>query len=183
MSKQEYYLDVILGKTFFERPVLKVALELPGKCLVRRTDGKTTAYLITEVEAYDGVKDKACHASRGRTARTEVMFGEAGHWYVYLCYGMYEMLNIVTGPSGYPAAVLIRGTKEVSGPGRLTKSLNITRALNTKPATKKSALWIEDRGIVVPKQEIARTSRIGVAYAGEWAQKPWRFLWVANEGQ
>lgn len=138
-------------------------------------------HVITEVEAYDGVEDKACHASRGRTSRTEVMFGPAGRWYVYLCYGMYEMLNIVTDPRDHAAAVLIRGTKEISGPGRLTKALGITRALNNKPADAKSGLWIEHSGIIVPKKEILRTPRIGVAYAGEWAEKPWRFVWMEQK--
>jgi len=171
---------MVLEQAFFGRSVFCVAEELLGAYLVRRTGGKTVRHVITEVEAYDGVEDKACHASKGRTPRTEVMFGPAGRWYVYLCYGMHEILNIVTGPKEYPAAVLIRGTHEVNGPGRLTKALDITRALNTKPAIEKSGLWIEGSGIRVPEKEIVRTSRIGVAYAGEWADKPWRFVWVSK---
>ena len=139
-------------------------------------NGKTTKHIITEVEAYDGINDKACHASKGRTVRTEIMFGPAGFWYVYLCYGMYDMLNIVTGPKDYPAAVLIRGVEGINGPGRLTKTLKITRALNGKKVDQKNGLWIE-QGISVSKNEIARTPRIGVAYAGAYAQKPWRFVW------
>ncbi len=167
----------MLPQEFFERPVLSVARDLLGKYLVRKTGRKKEAYVITEVEAYDGEHDLACHASRGRTARTEIMYGSAGHWYVYLCYGMYDMFNIVTGPENYPAAVLIRGLKEVSGPGRLTKALNITGALNGKRADMKTGLWLEESGIIVPKKEIVRTPRIGVSYAGEWAHKPYRFIW------
>lgn len=169
---------MILKPSFFERDVLRVAEDLLGAHLVRRVRGKTVRHVITEVEAYDGIHDKACHASKGRTPRTEVMFGPAGRWYVYLCYGMHDLLNIVTGPTDYPAAVLIRGTKEISGPGRLTKALGITRALNNKSADVESGLWIERPQMRIPKKQIVRTPRIGVAYAGEWAEKPWRFVWV-----
>jgi DNA-3-methyladenine glycosylase len=146
------------------------------------------ALMITEVEAYDGPKDRACHAHCGRTERNAVMFGPAGHWYVYFCYGVHFMLNIVTGEVGYPAAVLIRGGKgsrgskgskraiEFNGPGKITKVLRIDKRLTNKRASRASGLWIEDRGIVVPSSSIKRTSRIGVAYAGSWARKPYRFL-------
>ena len=131
---------------------------------------------IHEVEAYDGEKDLACHASRGKTERTAVMYASGGVWYVYLVYGMYSMLNIVTGVFGYPSAVLIRGAGEVSGPGRLTKTLSIDRRLNDKRATKQTGLWIEDDEFAVPRGAIIRTPRIGVDYAGAWAKKPYRFL-------
>lgn len=166
----------MLPASFFNRDVQKVAESLLGAYLVRRVNGRTIKHIITEVEAYDGINDKACHASKGRTARTEIMFGPAGYWYVYLCYGMYDMLNIVTGPYDYPAAVLIRGVEDMNGPGRLTKALSITRALNGKKAEKKSGLWIE-RGVTVSKKDVIRTPRIGVAYAGAWARKPYRFVW------
>ncbi|HZS42928.1 MAG TPA: DNA-3-methyladenine glycosylase [Candidatus Paceibacterota bacterium] len=167
----------VLDKRFFHRPVLKVAEDLVGKYLVRKIGRKEIALMITETEAYDGEKDLACHASKGRTARTEVMFGEAGHWYVYLVYGMYEMLNIVTGPKDYPAAVLIRAAGKAGGPGKLTRLLEIDRRLNTKPAMRTSGLWIEDRGIKIKKSEILKTPRIGINYAGDyWAKKPWRFV-------
>ena len=110
----------ILKKSFFARDTLTVARDLIGKVLVRRDkNGKETAFVITEVEAYVGPHDLASHSSKGKTERTKVMFGPPGTWYVYFIYGMYWMLNIVTEKRGYPAAVLIRGTKEVSGPGRL----------------------------------------------------------------
>ncbi|MCI0542401.1 DNA-3-methyladenine glycosylase [bacterium] len=166
----------VLTAQFFTRPTIQVAEELLGKFLVRRHRGKTIVAMITETEAYDGFEDRASHASRGRTARNAPMFGEAGIWYVYLVYGMHEMLNIVTEKNSYPAAVLIRGVSGITGPGRLTKHFNITRAYNNTPASKKSGLWIEDRKVVVPKDSIQRTPRVGVQYAGEeWAAKPWRF--------
>lgn len=133
--------------------------------------------MITEVEAYEGLDDRASHASRGKTPRNAVMFGPPGRWYVYLVYGMHEMLNVVTGSEGHPGAVLIRGVEGIEGPGRLTKQLSITRALNTKTAAPESGVWIEDRGVDVAPARILKTPRIGVAYAGEeWAGKPWRFV-------
>lgn len=132
--------------------------------------------MITETEGYDGLEDLASHASKGRTARTDVMFGEPGVWYVYFIYGMYDMLNIVTGAKEYPAAVLIRGVEGLSGPGKLTRALKITRGLNMKAATPANGLWLEDKCDEVPPHRIERTARIGVEYAGKWAKKPWRFV-------
>jgi DNA-3-methyladenine glycosylase len=163
----------ILRKEFFEQPTLVVAENLLGKFLVR--GGKV--YMITEVEAYDGFEDKASHASRGETPRNTVMFREAGVWYVYFVYGMHHMLNIVTGAKGYPAAVLIRGVEGISGPARLTKALGVDRKMNEQKAEPEGGLWIEDCGIIIPKNRIEKTPRIGVAYSGEeWAGKPWRFV-------
>lgn len=171
----------ILPASFFERRSLKVAKDLLGKYLVRRVGGKTTAHMITEVEAYIGPHDLACHAAKGLTPRTKVMFGPPGNFYVYFTYGMHWMLNIVTDKKGYPAAVLIRGLEDVSGPARLTKKLGITGALNGAPAKRASGLWVEDRGVLIPPRRIRRTPRIGVDYAGEeWAQKPYRFLLSAR---
>ena len=143
----------------------------------------------------DGPEDRACHASKGRTERTEVMFGEAGRFYVYLCYGMYFMLNIVTGKKDYPAAILIRGAevidgpapleiararsvKALMGPGKLTKALKIDKKLNDKSVSRRTGLWLEDRGFDLKSAgwRIKRTPRIGVQYAGQWAKKPYRFL-------
>lgn len=169
----------VLGEKFFIRSADRVAPDLLGKILVRQCGGETKRYRIVETEAYEGPLDKASHASRGRTARTEVMFGPPGRWYVYLIYGMYEMLNIVTGPEDHPGAVLIRGVKldhvHLDGPGKVTKQLHITRALNAKKAAPKNGLWIE-YAKPVPSKAIERTPRIGVAYAEEWAGKPWRFV-------
>ena len=164
---------------FRTRKTSALARWLLGKTLVRaRGGGGETAVLITEVEAYDGPRDRAshAHADRGRTPRNAVMFEPGGVWYVYLCYGMHEMLNLVTGPRGYPAAILIRGVAGTIGPGRVTRSLGIGRKLNGAPAAPASGLWIEDRGLRVPPRLVRATPRVGVDYAGpEWARKKWRF--------
>ena len=166
----------VLGHAFFVQKAPIVACALLGAYLVRWHHGRVRRYRIVETEAYDGLRDRASHASRGKTARTEVMFGRAGRWYVYFVYGMHEMLNIVCGATEYPSAVLIRGVEGISGPARLTKALSVTRALNKKAASKSSGLWIE-RGVRVPDSRILRIARVGVSYAGEkWANKKWRFV-------
>ncbi|RJQ28563.1 DNA-3-methyladenine glycosylase [Candidatus Parcubacteria bacterium] len=169
----------VLTQKFFNRPTLQVAKGLLGKSLIRRARGRTIAVLISEVEAYDGPHDKASHAHRGRTPRNEVVFGEAGRWYVYFTYGMHWMLNIVTGPKGYPAAILIRCAihegKPIFGPARLTKYLKIDKRLNGKSANKNSGLWIEDRGVKIKPSQVRRGKRIGVDYAGEWSKKLYNF--------
>ncbi|HVS79811.1 MAG TPA: DNA-3-methyladenine glycosylase [Candidatus Paceibacterota bacterium] len=166
----------LLTRDFFERDALSVARDLIGCYLVRKIGGKREARMIVETEAYIGPEDLASHASKGLTPRTAVMFGPGGVWYVYFIYGMHEMLNIVTGPEGFPSAVLIRGIEGAIGPGRLTKALGITRELNKLPAARKTGLWIE-AGEKIPDKLVKRTPRIGVAYAGaEWAGKPYRFV-------
>ena len=167
----------ILPKKFFERATFVVARDMLGKFLVRKNGRREVAYMITEVEGYDGHKDKASHAHRGQTPRNKVMFGKAGVWYVYFVYGMYDMLNMVTGSHGYPAAVLIRGLEGIYGPGRLTKKLGITRRLNGKHTTRASGLWIEDRGVQVRPKDVKKAPRIGVNYAGSvWSKKPYRLI-------
>ncbi|MBG30124.1 MAG: 3-methyladenine DNA glycosylase [Opitutae bacterium] len=167
-----------LKQDYFNRPTLEVTRDLLGKCLCRKLDGETKRLRISEVEAYDGPKDKACHAHRGKTARNEVMFGPAGRWYVYLCYGMHWMLNVVTGPVDFPAAVLLRGCVEVIGPGRLTKALSVDRVQDREIISPDCGLWIEDDGCEAPVTEVRRTPRIGIGYAGkEWVDKPYRFVW------
>lgn len=166
-----------LEERFFDRSTLVVARELLGKFLVRRSRGRERALMITEVEAYDGFRDRGSHAHRGRTPRNGPMFGPAGHWYVYLTYGIHWMLNIVTRETDYPAAVLLRGLQGIPGPGRLTRTLEIDKRFNARAAVPGRGLWIEDRGERIRKGEIRRTPRIGIDYAGEvWRQKPWRFL-------
>ena len=104
------------------------------------------------------------------------MFGPAGCWYVYFTYGMHWMLNIVTGPKDYPAAILIRGVKSINGPARLTKTMRIDKKLNGKSTAKRSGLWVENRGLNVKPSQVKNASRIGVAYAGPiWGKKKWRF--------
>jgi DNA-3-methyladenine glycosylase len=171
----------IQAKALSARQTWRHARELLGCVLVRRRgDGSVTRHIITETEAYHGERDRACHASKGRTARTEVMYGPAGRWYVYLCYGVHEMLNLVTGPEGFPAAVLIRGLHDVEGPGKLTRRLEIGRELNGESACDAaSGLWIEPReagGVKFSRRQIVVGPRVGVDYAGQfWAGKPWRF--------
>jgi DNA-3-methyladenine glycosylase len=169
---------ILEAKVWQAKKTVALARSLLGRHLVRRLpDGRLEARRITEVEAYDGERDLACHARAGRTARTEVMYGPGGVWYVYLCYGIHEMLNLVVGPPDWPAAILIRGVEGISGPGRVTRQLAIDRQLNGTPAAPDSGLWIEDRGGRVPRGKIQATPRIGVAYAGKiWASKPWRFV-------
>ena len=162
---------------FNSRDTLMLARGLLGKHLVIRSEDRELSHMITEVEAYDGPEDLACHASKGRTLRTEPLFGSPGCWYVYLCYGMHEMLNLVTGPVDYPAAILIRGLDAVSGPGRLTKRLGVGRRFNAMPANTETGMWLVDRGLPIEEASVRATPRIGVDYAGEdWANRPYRFV-------
>lgn len=169
----------ILEQGFFDRPTLRVARDLIGKYLVRQRGLERLAGRIVEVEAYIGPEDLACHASKGRTARTDVMFGPAGRAYVYLIYGMYHCLNVVTEDVEVPAAVLLRAVEVegrlIDGPGRLTRSFSIDRSLNRWDLTKGEGLWFEDRARPVRRTSIKAYPRIGVDYAGTWARKPWRF--------
>src|SRR3972149_1759067 len=169
-------MNKVLSQKFFNRSALKVAKKLLGKFLVRKYKNKEITLMITEVEAYDGFDDKASHASRGKTERNKIMFGEAGKWYVYFTYGMHLMLNIIVGPKNYPAAILIRAAGKISGPARLTKYLKIDKKFNGKPTNKKTKLWIEDRGVKISKSQIAKRERVGVDYAGKWANKLYRFM-------
>lgn len=169
-------MSKILTQKFFEQPTLNAAKKLLGKYLVRHYRGKIIREMIIEVEAYDGLKDKASHASAGLTPRTKIMFGPAGCWYVYFTYGMHWLLNIVTGKEGYPAAVLIRGVDGINGPARVTKFFHIDKKLNGKSASRRTGLWIEDKRVKIKNSEIKKDRRIGVAYAGPiWAKKKYRF--------
>ena len=180
MSEQK-----ILAQEFYQQNTREVAKELLGKYLIREIDGQKIIGQITETEAYCGPKDLACHGSRGRTPRTETLFGEAGCWYVYLIYGMYYCLNIVTEKENYPSAVLIRGVKPISGldkniktdgPGKLCRAFTIDKKINNSSAFKSPSLWIEDWGEKIKPNQIKKTPRIGVDYAGEYKDKMWRFI-------
>ena len=149
--------------------------------VARDSRGGVTRLPLTEVEAYLGAHDLACHGRSGPTPRNATMFGPAGRWYVYLCYGLHWMLNIVTGAEGEPAAVLVRGAGNLSGPGRVTRGLGLDRAHDGLPAVPAAGLWIEEpaEGEIpwpLPPRWIRRTPRIGVDYAGPWAAKPLRFV-------
>jgi len=168
-------MNLRLPYTFFQRQVLEVAPELIGKILVRKFDDSTVhRFVITEVEAYNGTEDLACHASKGRTARTEVMFREGGLVYVYLIYGMYWMLNIVTGNEGDASAILVRGLEGISGPGRVGKAIQLDKSFYGENLLTSERIWIENSEI---KPEYIATPRIGIDYAGEpWISNPWRFI-------
>lgn len=164
-----------LTKDFYIRDVLEVAPEIIGKQLVlKNSDTSLNRFLITEVEAYRGPEDLACHASKGRTKRTEIMFHQGGKLYVYFIYGMYWMLNIVTGRTDEPQAVLIRGIEEYYGPGKLTKILGIDRSFYGEDLTVSDRIWLEDKGL---KPEYKTGPRIGINYAGDyWKEVPWRYM-------
>jgi DNA-3-methyladenine glycosylase len=171
------------AKEFRAKNTVALARGLLGRVLVRTLpDGRQERHVITEVEAYHGWRDRASHASRGPTRRNAPMFAPGGVWYVYLCYGVNEMLNLVTGPRDFPAAILIRGIADLAGPGRLTRALAIDRRLNGAPATPVSGLHLETTGVRVPRRLVRAAPRVGVAYAGPvWAGKPWRFYFDPSE--
>ncbi len=160
---------------FQDNNSLFLAEDLLGKTLVRRfDDGREIRSGITETEAYMGIEDLASHASKGRTARTELMFGQGGFVYVYLIYGKYWLLNIVTGNAETPEAVLIRGTEAVSGPGRLGTLLELDRSFYGEDLATSERIWVEDSRL---EGKIITGPRVGVDYAGEiWKNKPWRFI-------
>lgn len=161
-----------LGYDFYHRPCLEVAKDLVGKVLVHRADGQELRLRISETEAYCGEGDTACHAHKGRTRRTEVMYMDAGTIYIYLCYGVHWLLNIVTGEAEEPEAVLIRACVDKNGPGKLTKYLGITGQLN-RGSILGEELWVEDDGF---RCEIATDRRVGIGYASEADQsRLWRF--------
>lgn len=158
-----------LDYDFYHRPCLEVAHDLVGKVLVcgeRRLR-------ISETEAYCGENDTACHAHKGRTKRTEVLYAQAGTIYIYLCYGVHWLLNIVTGEEEQPEAVLIRACVDADGPGKLTKKLGITGELNRRSACDDPALWIEDDGFSC---QVVTDKRVGIGYASQADQdRLWRF--------
>ncbi|MDF1573613.1 MAG: DNA-3-methyladenine glycosylase [Bacteroidales bacterium] len=162
-------------REFYSQDVLEVAPLLLGQHLVRMgPDGHKAIYVISETEAYRGGEDLACHASKGMTPRTSVMFGEGGHLYMYLIYGMYWMMNVVTGPRGAPQAVLFRGLREAVGPGRLTRLLGVDRDFYGEDLVNSDRIWIEESGSA---PAYTAGPRIGIDYAGEpWKSKPWRYL-------
>jgi len=194
-------LNPSFPRDFFARPAPQVAPELLGCLLVRCWDGQRLAGVITEVEAYQGVDDQACHARAGKTARNAVMFGGPGKAYVYFTYGMHWMLNLVCEAEGLPAAVLIRAIRPVeglevmrmlrptladkpgwlNGPAKLTQALAIGREQNgVDVCSEDEGLWVE-KGISVPAEEVETTPRIGIGYAPEpWLSLPWRWVWKAG---
>jgi DNA-3-methyladenine glycosylase len=188
--------------SYYQNPdVLFLAKDLLGKVLYTQINGEVTAGIIIETEAYFGVTDKASHAYGGRrTNRTEPMYSEGGISYVYLCYGIHYLFNVVSSVNGEPHAVLIRGIEPLigknimeirrnmpatkaaisSGPGSVSKALGIDKSFNQKDLTGEE-IWIEDHGIRYNPEEIVSTPRVGVAYAQEDALLPWRFFIKGNK--
>jgi DNA-3-methyladenine glycosylase len=164
-----------IDQSFFTQDVLTIAPLLLGMKLVCHNKKGSLSYnIITETEAYKGEEDLACHASKGRTARTEIMYRRGGILYIYLIYGIHWMLNIVTGQPEDPQAVLIRAVEGISGPGRVTRALGIDRSYNAEDLTSSSRIWLE-QGITSPRY--TSSPRVGIDYAGPvWKLKPWRFL-------
>lgn len=167
-----------IDREFFSRNALLVAPELLGCKLVRTLDdGSEESLIITETEAYVGESDKACHASRGRTPRTEVLYRDAGTIYVYLCYGIHWLFNIVTSSEDDPQAVLIRACEGYGGPAKLTKHLKIDKSFNGE------SILLNERLRIEPPQKSVRfdvAKRVGIDYAEEWADKLWRFLLIKD---
>lgn len=185
----------LLPVSFYARPdVTRVSRDLLGKRLCSLIGGHFTSGIIIETEAYCGRGDKACHANNGkRTPRTEVMFGEPGHAYIYLCYGIHHLFNVVTNREGLADAVLVRavypetGVERMqqrrggtsfrnlaNGPGKFTQALGITTDLN-KTSLLSKPLWIEDTSLTISTSQITHSKRIGIDYAEEDALKPWRY--------
>ena len=166
---------MILDQEFFTRPATQLAPLLLGKWLCRRRGDEVLRRRITETECYFGEEDTACHAHKGRTPRTDTLYQKGGVSYVYLCYGIHSLLNVVTGAENHPEAVLIRGIEGASGPGRVTKALGITCADNRLPLTCESGIWLEDDG--TPTPAFASLPRVGIDYAAkEDRERPWRYL-------
>jgi DNA-3-methyladenine glycosylase len=162
-----------LGVNFYAVPAFELAALLLGKILCRRTADGVLSKRITETECYCGQEDTACHAHRGRTKRTEIMYHSGGVAYVYLCYGIHTMLNIVAGQAGSPEVVLIREVEGSPGPGRLTKAFSIGLDLNGEDLAVSKALWLEDDGFSLPYKTY---KRIGIESATEeYRNKLWRF--------
>jgi DNA-3-methyladenine glycosylase len=178
-------------RSLFTQPTLTVARALIGMVLAHDDGTRLRRGRIVETEAYLGPRDLAAHSARGRTLRTEVMFGPPGHAYVYFIYGFWNCLNVVTGREGVPHAVLLRALEPLDGlnertcgPGLLCRALGIDRSLNGADL-RGAVLWLESADPKAPPARIARTTRIGVDYAGDWARRPWRFFdrdspWVST---
>lgn len=181
-----------LPRVFYNQQTLKVAKQLLGKFLIRKYRGKNYIGKIVETEGYCGFKDKASHASRGITERNKIIFGQPGYVYIYMIYGMYHCLNIVTEKEKYPAATLIRAVEPVygkdakfyvsktDGPGKLCREFKIKKSLNGEDLLG-NKIWIEDRGVKIPNKDIVEAKRIGIDYAGNCKNYLWRFYIKSNE--
>ena len=190
----------VLAQTFYDRDVCDVARDLIGRRLVRKGNGGIIAGIIIEAEAYRGEEDLACHAHVGKTKRNAVMYGPPGHAYIYFTYGMHWMLNCVSGPEGFPAAVLLRsilptdGLKIIAarrhqrgpaewcnGPAKICQALDLDSRLNGTPLFHQDGILRIEEGILVPPSIIQTSPRIGLGNTPEpWLSKPWRFF-ISND--
>ena len=165
-----------IDKNIYKLSSIELAPKLLGKILCRSINGKVLKYRITETEAYYSEQDTACHAHKGKTNRTKIMYEEGGVAYIYLCYGMHWMLNIVSGSKDIPQAVLLRSVEGYNGPGKLTKILNITGKLNGENLINSNKIWLENDNFVC---KFKSAPRIGINYATEeYKNKLWRFILV-----
>lgn len=164
-----------LNEEFFKRDALEVAPDLIGKIIARKLDnGTILRERIAETEVYRGEEDLGCHASKGRTKRTELLYGESGIIYVYLCYGMHWLMNVITGEREQPQGVLFRCGTMKNGPAKLTKHLQIDGSFNGEKICGNDRVWIEDDGY---RPEITTAPRVGIDYAGEyWKNVKWRYI-------
>ncbi len=179
-----------LSHDFFNRPTLNVARDLLGKFIVRNVHRRNIVAMITEVEAYKGPQDRACHGyAWRRTPRLEPLYDDGGTVYVYLIYGIHWLLNFSSAGKDKPEGILIRGImaapdqerKMIVGPGRVTRYLQINKKQDGKHITELKEMWLEDRGVRIPAGNIQKGPRIGIDYAGPyWAARPWRF-WIKPE--
>jgi len=168
-------MKIKLKRNFYLNPTLQVAKDLIGKFLVHKKGNKIYQAQIVEAEAYAGFDDLACHGSKRKTERNQIMFKQGGYAYVYIIYGIYHCLNLVTEKDNYPSAVLIRALDypHADGPGKLCREFKITKQTHNGLDLTNSALWVEDRGF---KPSVTSSKRIGINYAGECANWPWRFV-------
>ncbi len=168
-----------LGRGYFCQPADMLAKDLVGKLLCHKVEDKILRYRIMETECYYGEEDTACHASKGKTERTKILYEKGGTAYVYLCYGMHFLFNVVTGREGHPEAVLIRGITGYNGPGKLTRIMEIDKELNGEDMVISNRLWIEDDGCRLP---IRVDKRVGIDYATpEYRDILWRY--IADDGE
>jgi DNA-3-methyladenine glycosylase len=162
-----------LNRNFYTKPAIELAPLLLGKVLCRRIDGEVIRRAVTETEAYCGVADTACHAHKGRTPRTETLYAKGGTSYVYLCYGIHNLFNVIAAEEGEPQGVLLRGVTGAVGPGRVTKLMRIDRSLNNADMCESDELWLEDG----PQAEYVTAPRVGIGYASAEDQAAlWRFV-------
>lgn len=166
-----------LNSEIYKLDVLELAPKLIGMDLCRKIDAGVIKLKITETEAYRGEEDTACHAHKGKTERTKILYEQGGVAYIYLCYGIHNLLNVVSGEKDFPQAVLIRGVEGFNGPGKLTKALKIDRSLNGENLITSNELWIEDNSS--HEFNYKKDKRVGIDYASpEYRDKLWRFIKV-----